>query len=313
MKYIVSAFALFLSYYVATTIFYPILSDVFGFKKATTTLSASTKTIVEAAVEDDIIKIEKKQQLAIEKTNVKLEPAPMPVEPVKPTIEIAPIEIKSKFKTIEEITANWEKIPVSAFPREFVTNQDITLTMMIGGGSAKKIFKKGSTLYALNQEANTGNIVVGTSKNEKEAIKATVKIDDINFKEVLIDVYNKWKINEESRVQHQEEMKDQQQARSKEQQKNPAAAKGLGSKPTRDSSGVYPLLISSMKSGKVTDITPEKVISWGEPLQLDGMWVINVMFTTQTLLGKMDVEAQAQIKGDVVMKWIYTGSGEEVP
>jgi len=106
---------------------------------------------------------------------------------------------------------------------------------------------------------------------------------------------------------------------SAERAKNaPPSAKGSGAnsgndKPARDADGTYPLLVASMKSGQVTEIKPDKIKEWGEAQFADGMWTVIVKYETQTMFGKFDTEAQAQIKGGQVDKWIYTGSGEVVP
>ena len=68
-----------------------------------------------------------------------------------------------------------------------------------------------------------------------------------------------------------------------------------------------------MKSGQVTEIKPENIKEWGEPQLNDGIWSVIVKYETQTMFGKFDTEAQAQIKNGKVEKWIYTGSGEVVP
>ncbi len=62
--------------------------------------------------------------------------------------------------------------------------------------------------------------------------------------------------------------------------------------PKRNPDGPYPLLLASMKSGQVTEITPANVVKWSDRAS--------------------EVCPKRRVNGKVE-KWIYTGSGELVP
>ncbi len=87
--------------------------------------------------------------------------------------------------------------------------------------------------------------------------------------------------------------------------------------PKRDADGTYPVILASMKAGQVTEITPTNIKKVGKPAQekIDGKnyWTIIVNYTTKTMFGDFDTEAQARIMNGKVEKWVYTGSGEVVP
>jgi hypothetical protein len=67
----------------------------------------------------------------------------------------------------------------------------------------------------------------------------------------------------------------------------------------------------------VTEVQPSNIRSWGtaRPGPVDGQpgWHIDIDFTATTMFGKFDTQAQAQIRDGKVIRWIYTGSREEVP
>ena len=87
--------------------------------------------------------------------------------------------------------------------------------------------------------------------------------------------------------------------------------------PKKNSEGAYDLLLASMKAGQVTEITPTNVKKWGDVQveKIDGKdyFTIIVDYTTKTMFGDFDTQAQARVAGGKVEKWIYTGSGEVVP
>ena len=88
-------------------------------------------------------------------------------------------------------------------------------------------------------------------------------------------------------------------------------------RPVRGSDGTYPLLIASMRRGQVTDIKPERIVSWGDPMvtQVQGKagYAIKVSYNADTIFGPQQVDAQALVVNGQVQGWFYVGSGEEVP
>ncbi len=88
-------------------------------------------------------------------------------------------------------------------------------------------------------------------------------------------------------------------------------------KPLRSPDGSYPLLLASMKARQVTEVTPANVKKWSaaESQKIDGKdyWVVTVIYETQTQFGIFQTEAQARVIHGAVEKWIYSGSGEQVP
>ena len=90
----------------------------------------------------------------------------------------------------------------------------------------------------------------------------------------------------------------------------------LGPKPP-EQDDTYPLLIESMNSGQVTEVTPAKIKLWGvaeaEMINADPYWTIPVFYDVRTMFGSMETEAKALVQNGKVVRWIYSGSLEEVP
>lgn len=101
----------------------------------------------------------------------------------------------------------------------------------------------------------------------------------------------------------------------------PAAAPGapvaLNSAPQKDASGAYPILVSSLLAGDVTEFKPADVRSWGDVTEevVNGVpqWRVELVYRVKTKFGPFDVTASAYVQGGKVVRWIYTGSGEVIP
>ena len=239
---------------------------------------------------------------------VEAPPAPVPQPPAPKEGEF----VAPTFDSIEVATQNWTNIPKSAFPRQVTLKRDLQLQMKIGNSTASTQVKAGGLIFAVGQAGSD----IYVSPTDTSDIRGKVAMEDTNLKEVLTDIYEKWKVarTETLRRAHEFKLAAAERAKNAPPPTAQVAAATTGnSKPTRDADGTYPLLIASMKSGQVTEIKPETVKEWGEPQNTDGMWTVIVKYETQTMFGKFDTEAQAQIKNGRVEKWIYTGSGEEVP
>ncbi|TDU80942.1 hypothetical protein EI77_00244 [Prosthecobacter fusiformis] len=215
------------------------------------------------------------------------------------------------FPPIEVAVKNWTVIPKSAFPRQVKMKKDLNLQMKIGSSSASTQVKAGGAMYAVGQEGT--EILV--SPTQTSPMRGKVGLDDTDLKEILTDIYERWKVarTETLRRAHEFKLAAAERSKNAPPPTQGAMASASNDKPARDADGTYPLLVSSMKSGQVTEIKMDNIKEWGEPQMTDGVWTVIVKYETQTMFGKFDTEAQAQIKNGKVEKWIYTGSGEEVP
>lgn len=253
---------------------------------------------------------------ADEKPMVTEAPPPTPVvEPTRPAVTDAPpapapvVPSAPKVDSIEMLTANWTKIPPTAFPREVKLLQDAEFKMSVGSSKVAA----GSKAHALGASGN----VLTLAPTATSPARAQVSIDATDLKPQLTAIYEAWKIK---RV---EELKAI--AARKQQMVSSAPATGApsageveaGGRPVRASDGSYPLLLASMRSGQVTEITPSNIQGWQEPQQttVQGKpgWVVKVNFEARTVFGPQPAEAQAIVLNGKVTGWYFTGSGEEVP
>lgn len=238
-------------------------------------------------------------------------PPPPPPKPVAPPVDPNAF-VPPNFDPIEVVTKNWTVIPASAFtiPKAVTVKKDMELSMKNGAMSAATNIKSGGTLYAVGFEA--GNLLVAPAAGSP--MRGQVAMDDTNFRDVLTQFYEQVKVVqiENARKAHVAKLAAAERAKNAPAATTVAAA-GSSAKPARDKDGTYPLLVASMKSGQVTEIKPDKIKEWGEAVFADGMWTVNVKYENDTMFGKFEIEAQAQIKNGKVDKWIYTGSGEVVP
>ncbi len=298
--------------YVAYQYVYPIIADSMKFEKH----KPKQEVVVAPKPEPkkEVVVIAPPKPVMEEPKPVMEAPKPAPMveapkpEPVKPKEGefVAP-----NFDPIEVATQNWANIPKSAFPRQVKLKKDLDLQMKIGNSTAATQVKAGGNIVAVGQDGM--DILV--SPTETSPMRGKVGMDDTDLKETLTEIYERWKVarTETLRRAHEFKLVAAERAKNAPPPTKGATASAGNDKPSRDADGTYPLLLASMKSGQVTEIKPESIKEWGEPQMTEGVWTVIVKYETQTMFGKFDTEAQAQIKNGKVEKWIYTGSGEEVP
>ena len=261
-------------------------------------------TVVEAASQP-----EKPTEVPVAKAEPE---APKPAQAPKMADKVTPPPVSPKAGSIEALTNNWTNIPASAFPREVTLLKEAVFKMPVGaakvtaGRKVQAIAFKEGMLALLSAPGSSA--------------KAIVSIDDTDLKAILTDGYEKWKV---ARAEYLKQIAAQKQqmasslkAENASTNSNRTEVDETG-KPVRGDDRGYPLLLSSIRRGQVTDIKPDKIISWGDPNPAkvagkDG-WAIKVEYQADTIFGLQAVEAQALVVNGRVQGWFYTGSGEEVP
>ncbi|MEZ0275407.1 MAG: hypothetical protein ACAH88_10925 [Roseimicrobium sp.] len=251
-------------------------------------------------------------------------PEPMPTPPPMPVV-LAPMDTTPKpdadgftppvFQPIEDVVKGWMEIPKSAFnpPRPVKVMKSLEFVRVINGNKIGSKMPAGGTAYATGQEGLT--LMVATSP-DPGAPSAQVALDDTDLKAVLTAAYENWKVNMTEYKRRQHLFAKESAGRVQEAKKGGAPVVVAGA-PKKNADGTYDVLLTSMKAGEVTEITPTNVKKWGDALveKIDGKdyFTIIVDYTTKTMFGDFDTQAQARIFNGKVEKWIYTGSGEVVP
>jgi hypothetical protein len=242
--------------------------------------------------------------------------APAPVRAVmEPTKPVAPAPAPKpaataaapKFAPIEDLTSNWMKIPVSAFPREVKLVKDAEFKMSMG---TSKIAAGGK---AIALSAANGVLTLAPTANSPA--RALQPIDGTDLKAQLNASYERWKV---ARAEELKAIAAKKAAQAPAVQAGPSSSEvGSEGKPLRDATSAYPLLVASMKSGQITEIKPENITNWqdAQPTVIQGKpgWAIKVSCNVKTVFGMQPTEAQALVLNGKVTGWYYTGSGEEVP
>lgn len=244
------------------------------------------------------------------------DPTPAPAaparHPARPDAPPAPAASSSPdafvppaIASLEEATHNWTQIPARAFPRPVTLKQPVEIRMSVGSGQ----LPAGATAIALSAEA--GMLTIAPS--EGSPARGTLPVTATDLPDQIRPAYETWKAHrvELARLAWEARQSRQAQVTALASQIDPEG------KPVPNASGGYDLLLASMAAGQVNEIRPDNILSWGRPRAglVDGKpgWLIDVEFHTLTLFGPFDVLAQAQIRDGRVVRWIYTGSGEEVP
>lgn len=212
----------------------------------------------------------------------------------------------------EQVTQNWSAIPQGFFnqPRHVSLCRDSEIVMRTQSGRAKVRMPKRAKLQVVAQDGMA--LVVAPSPNSP--LRGEVEMDATDFKEVFTAAYDEV-IQRKAEVANKEPLADLKASPSL--QATEIKTDVLGAPPSKADDGTYPLLVSSMKSGEVTEIKPEHVKYWGEPVRskVEGKeyWIVKVKFDSLTQFGKFETEAYARVLQGKVDGWSYAGSGEPVP
>jgi hypothetical protein len=221
---------------------------------------------------------------------------------------IAPEPVAPEVETLEELTKNWTVIPPSAFPRRVKLLREATFKSSVGSSK----LPAGTAVVALAYD----NGILNLAPSESSPVRGMARVGDTDLKTQFGESYATWAAARAEALRNQQA--ERQRTRLLDQP--PSAVPGgvdQSGKPVRNADGTYPVLLESMKSGQVTDITPKKIKIWGTP-QLATMegrptWVIDVNYDTIVFCGPLEARAQAHVRDGRVIRWVYPGSGEPVP
>jgi hypothetical protein len=220
----------------------------------------------------------------------------------------APAPAAPKVETLEELTKNWTVIPSSAFPRHVKLLREATFKSNVGSSK----LPAGTAVLALACDKGILNL----APSESSPVRGMARVGDTDLKTQFTESYATWAAAREEALRNQQVKKQ----RTRVLDEPPSAVPGgvdPSGKPVRDAEGMYPVLLASMKSGQVTDITPKKIKMWGTPqlATIEGKptWVIDVNYDTIVFCGPMEAKAQAHVRDGLVIRWVYPGSGEPVP
>ncbi len=210
-----------------------------------------------------------------------------------------------KFESMDVLTKNWTFIPKSAFPRKITLLRETEFKLSVG---ASKVAAGGQAV-AIAMD----NGLLTVAPTDTSPARSQIPVMDTDLPKILKDGYEPWKVARTAFLKQ-----------AWQRRKAAGAAPSVALAGSVDSNGIpmkgpdgYPLLLASIRSGQVSDITVDKILHWGDPEQktIDGqaLWTVPIRYNANTIFGPMEVEAEARLKNGRVIGWYYTGSGEEVP
>ncbi len=252
---------------------------------------------------------------------------------------VDPIEEKypmPEFQPIEQLVGNWKQIPPSAFPRKVTLKAKAKY--IFAGGAGSSTAPAGAKTFAISLSGE--NLVI--TPNTQSKVRGTISIDDTDYKEILGEEYEKYKQRKKKevyarRVRAREISESEVELALKTSSTNTSQSRPhqvtsisriqkdqlsdyeneIGEMPEADSDGRVPIMVSSIRSGAVSEIRLNEISYWG-PIRYEivdnrAYWTATVNYKTTSLFGTFPTEAMALMRNGKVENWLYTGSLEEVP
>ena len=252
---------------------------------------------------------------------------------------VDPIEEKypmPEFQPIEQLVGNWKQIPPSAFPRKVTLKAKAKY--IFAGGAGSSTAPAGAKTFAISLSGE--NLVI--TPNTQSKVRGTISIDDTDYKEILGEEYEKYKQRKkkevyarrvrareiaESEVELAQETSSTNTSQSRPNQVTSISRipkdqlsdyeNEIGEMPEADNDGRVPIMVSSIRSGAVSEIRLNEISYWG-PIRYEivdnrAYWTATVNYKTTSLFGTFPTEAMALMRNGKVENWLYTGSLEEVP
>ena len=252
---------------------------------------------------------------------------------------VDPIEEKypmPEFQPIEQLVGNWKQIPPSAFPRKVTLKAKAKY--IFAGGAGSSTAPAGAKTFAISLSGE--NLVI--TPNTQSNVRGTISIDDTDYKEILGEEYEKYKQRKkkevyarrvrareiaESEIELAQETSSTNTSQSRPNQVTSISRipkdqlsdyeNEIGEMPEADNDGRVPIMVSSIRSGAVSEIRLNEISYWG-PIRYEivdnrAYWTATVNYKTTSLFGTFPTEAMALMRNGKVENWLYTGSLEEVP
>lgn len=252
---------------------------------------------------------------------------------------VDPIEEKypmPEFQPIEQLVGNWKQIPPSAFPRKVTLKAKAKY--IFAGGAGSSTAPAGAKTFAISLSGE--NLVI--TPNTQSKVRGTISIDDTDYKEILGEEYEKYKQRKKKevyarRVRAREIAESEVELAQKTSSTNTSQSRPnqvtsisripkdqlsdyeneIGEMPEADNDGRVPIMVSSIRSGAVSEIRLNEISYWG-PIRYEivdnrAYWTATVNYKTTSLFGTFPTEAMALMRNGKVENWLYTGSLEEVP
>ncbi len=223
------------------------------------------------------------------------------------------------FKPLEDYVGNWRDVPQRAYPETVTLKKPVDLELIVNGKVAgKSTLRVGQHAYPISMKRST--LIVSGRANDP-TMRGEIALDDTDFKDQVRKAYNAWKTKHEGRVHKlRKEEKQRLLASGGEAPPLPEASSSssgvLGEAPKVNADGTVPVMIASIQAGDVKEIELDKIHYWKwigeETIGGEDYWTGAVGYLANTIFGEINAEGKALIRDGKVVKWIYSGSEEEI-
>lgn len=245
---------------------------------------------------------------------------PTPVDPDPSETEIDR-QVAAKyplpaFESLESIVDNWRGVPRRAYPEMVTLKKPVELELKIDGKvSGKSTLRVGQQAYPVALEGST---LIVSGRPGDTTLRGEIAVEDSDFKDQIRQTYEAWKTRQAGRVHKlRKEEKQRLLAASGNGVEAPDAKVSLlGDEPEVNPDGSVPVMVESIRSGQVKEIQLDNIDYWRwngyEEIGDAGYWTGVVGYTANTIFGEINAEGKALIRNGRVVRWIYSGSEEEI-
>ncbi|MGI8604811.1 MAG: hypothetical protein ACR2OZ_17720 [Verrucomicrobiales bacterium] len=235
-----------------------------------------------------------------------------------------------EFKPLEVVVGNWRAVPPTAFPRQVAVK--VPVSLRLPGGTAR--VDPGAEVVALSIQEDLLTVAPAIDS----PARGQVPVHETDFKEVLTEVYEKFK---EIKRQEVVAMRRQAQtARTKPpvssvsslpelldppgEEPPRAVLARIGPRPAQNTDRTVPAMTASINERQLTAARGKRaseprlaeITSWGRvryrEMEGEPYWVGSVRYTARTIFGEFPAEALALMRHGKVIKWVYAGTNEPV-
>lgn len=245
-------------------------------------------------------------------------PTPMDPDPSETEIDrqVAAKYPLPAFESLESIVDNWREVPQRAYPEMVTLKKPVELELTIDGKvSGKSTLRVGQQAYPVALEG--GKLIVSGRPGDT-TLRGEIAVEDTDFKDQIRQTYEAWKTRQAGRVHklRKEEKQRLLAASGKVVEAPDAKVSLLGEEPEVDPDGSVSIMRESIRSGQVKEIQLDNIDYWRwngyEEIGGAGYWTGVVGYRANTIFGEINAEGKALIRNGRVVRWIYSGSEEEI-
>ena len=214
--------------------------------------------------------------------------------------------------SFDQLIDDWNSVSPEIYPEAIILTKDARVEFKSKGRViGTTTLGIGTSLYPEKME--NGVLTCARTKG-KSATNVTLPIESTDFKVRVRRNYEKWKKRQHENVRKQREKAAA--LSNKSNRRNNSDFSEIGPVPKRDSSGVVPVMLASIRNREVKEIEEKNIKGWRwiglENHEGKAYWAGVVAYEAHTRWGVLNTEGKALIRNGKVVKWIYAYSEEPI-